>query len=191
MPEITKEQLTTAAEDLNAILTLDPPVLTVFESKARGAAKTNAEKKFVGSLKKELISLVEYKDKESGKYDVQTGDIPNLLPETVALIREISPITAQRFDSMAPTTSQKNTPGKSTSLKTKKDPNKKSKSLARAEFLKELLGEGFSDKKTITERLIKDFGDSGTEARYQTNIALQYLMAFGAVKEKSGKFTIA
>jgi len=97
MEEITKEQLIAAAEDLNKILKLEPPIVTAFETNARGAAKNSAEGKFMNELKAEIISVSEGQDSETEKFDLQIGDIPLLQPETVEIIKTLSPATAERL----------------------------------------------------------------------------------------------
>lgn len=73
---------------------------------------------------------------------------------------------------------------------TKKEP-KTPKAQLRATFLHKFIKKKAQTKKDITDALHNDFGDSESEARYQSALALNYLTAFGAVEEKNGKFKIA
>ena len=65
------------------------------------------------------------------------------------------------------------------------------KAQLRAEFLHKLIKKKALPKKEIMEQLQITFGDSVSEARYQTSIALFLLTVFGAVVEKDGKFKVA
>ncbi len=80
--ELTIQRLIEASQDLNKILALNPPIKTT------GIA---AER-----LKSEITQLAEYKDKKTGKFDLQPGDIHVLQPKTVEVIYLLSPATAKR-----------------------------------------------------------------------------------------------
>jgi len=97
MREFTTEQFIEAAQDLNVILGLNPPIVTEFETKAKGAAKTATMNKFVEGLKKEIIDVSEGQDPETKKYDLQITDLPVLKPETIEIVKELSPAAAERL----------------------------------------------------------------------------------------------
>ncbi len=75
--ELTKEMLVEAANDLNKVLELKPPVATEFTSAFKGAVLKGAEKKFMDQLSKDLIEVATCTD-ESGKPLLQPTDILQL-----------------------------------------------------------------------------------------------------------------
>lgn len=72
--ELTKEMLLGAADDLNKVLELKPPIVTEFASSLKGAALTAAEKKFTDQLGKDLIEVATCSD-EQGKLLLQPTDV--------------------------------------------------------------------------------------------------------------------
>jgi len=96
--EITMEMVIAVGDDLNKILALEPPIITVFESKVKGAAKTASQKKFTEALKLEIAQIAEGQDPETKAYDLQVADIPLLQPETVEIIKILSPPAAERLN---------------------------------------------------------------------------------------------
>ena len=97
--EITNEKLINSCLDLNKVLALEPPIATVFESKARGAAKDAALKKFIQGLQTEIISVATGQDQATGAYDLQPGDMSVLQPETIEIVFALSPEAAERLKS--------------------------------------------------------------------------------------------
>lgn len=118
MDHIETSKLIDACEDLNKVLALEPRIVVAFETKAKGAAKTAAEKKFKANLVAEIISVASGKDPETGVYDLQATDLPVLQPTTVELIYELCPEAKERlFVSIPPAMVSKE--------KTKKESSKK------------------------------------------------------------------
>jgi hypothetical protein len=95
--EFKMEDLVSAADDLNKVLQLDPPIVTVLEVKGRGAAKAAAEKKFIDQLIVDIKDVAQGQDEETKKFDLQEGDLTTLQSETVELIYLLSPETKGRL----------------------------------------------------------------------------------------------
>lgn len=84
--ELTKEMLVEAANDLNKVLELKPPVVTEFTSSLKGAPLKAAEKKFVDQLCKDLVEVATCAD-EKGKLLLQPTD--TLQPVTVDVLETL------------------------------------------------------------------------------------------------------
>ena len=85
MGNITNEQITTAAIDINKICNLDPAIVTDFTPTGRGAAKTSQTKKFFKGVLDEIIGLAT-PDKETGDSDLIPDDIKSLDPITIEVL---------------------------------------------------------------------------------------------------------
>jgi hypothetical protein len=80
--QFTIHQLIETAKDLNKTLALDPPINTDSKKEA---------------LADEIAQILQYQDKQTGNYDLQAGDLRLLQPETVEVIRVLSPLAVERF----------------------------------------------------------------------------------------------
>jgi len=178
--EITKEQLIEAGNDLSKVCELEPPFETIEESFSN-------EDEFLENLKSEITQFIEFQDPETNLYDFQAGDVVLIQESTKEIIKTLSPITENRLKEVFGVNEAIPEPEKKEIKNSTK--NKKTKSYKRAEFLYGLFENPIS-KKEISKKLKEDFGDSDSESKFQTNIALCYLEVFGSIKEENNLYSL-
>ncbi|MFH1259846.1 MAG: hypothetical protein ABII74_08605 [Elusimicrobiota bacterium] len=173
--EITMEMVIAAGDDLNKILALEPLIITVFESKAKGAAKIASQKKFTEALKLEIAQIAEGQDPESKVYDLQVADIPLLQPETMEIIKVLSPPAAERLSSV---------PEESVIRKDKSD---KKKGEGKGEYIKALIAEAKWTKKEIVDMGVQKFSEKSRKS-FSSSISHaknpKYVKLFGITAEE-------
>ena len=117
--ELTKEMLVGAANDLNKVLELKPPIVTEFTSSLKGAALNAVEKKFMDQLSKDLVEVATCSD-DKGKLLLQPTDI--LQPTTIDVLEALG-VEGIR-EKAGGTANKKTPPAKSKEAPVSKDKNK-------------------------------------------------------------------